>query len=139
MWFRSCICVRLGGEGPRYLCAVGVGEHKSFDAAVVGAAVAAGIREKGKIKSAALYVPDLCAGCPCKEAPKVFLRKLQAVLETLLVEINPDNRCAIPAGDFYALGGSVFTVYTTAIEPARRVASGKAQGTARLRSYGVGK
>lgn len=88
----SCMCVRVGGEGPRYLCAVGVGEHKSFDASAVGSAVATAIREKDKLSSAALFVPDLCKGCPCPEAPKAFLRKLQAVLETILVEINSDNR-----------------------------------------------
>lgn len=128
----SCICVRLGGEGPRYLCAVGVGEHKSFDAAVVGAAVAAGIREKGKIKSAALYVPDLCAGCPCKEAPKVFLRKLQAVLETLLVEINPDNRFkGTGSKNLKATKLEKLTIFTAnkentekVLEAARRVATG---------------
>lgn len=97
MWSRAWVCVRVAEEGPRYLCAVGVGEHKSFDAAVVGAAVAAGIREKCKVKSVALVIPDLCKGCPCPEAPRVFLRKLQAVLETLLVEMNPDTRCVAAA------------------------------------------
>lgn len=88
----SCVWVRVGGEGPRHLCAVGVGEHKTFDAAAIGATVAAALRERSKVKTVALYVPDLCKDCPCPEAPKVFLRKLQAVLETLFVEINPDNR-----------------------------------------------
>ncbi|KAL8430613.1 hypothetical protein ACSSS7_005832 [Eimeria intestinalis] len=88
----SCVWVRVGGEGPRHLCAVGVGEHKTFDAAAIGAAVASALRERSKVKSVALFVPDLCKDCPCPEAPKVFLRKLQAVLETLFVELNPDNR-----------------------------------------------
>ncbi|XP_026193917.1 uncharacterized protein LOC34622745 [Cyclospora cayetanensis] len=89
----GCLCsVRVGEDGPRYLCAVGVGEHKTFDATVVGTAVAAALREKNKLTSVALYIPDLCQGCPCPEAPKVFARKLQAVLETILVELNADNR-----------------------------------------------
>ncbi|CDJ40179.1 cytosol aminopeptidase, putative [Eimeria tenella] len=88
----SVVSVRVPGGAPRYLMAVGCGEHKTFDAQVVGAAVAAALREKSKIRSAALYIPDLTQGCPCPEAPKMFLRKLQSVLETILVEMNPDNR-----------------------------------------------
>ncbi|KAL8425298.1 hypothetical protein Efla_001680 [Eimeria flavescens] len=128
----SCVCVRVGGEGPRFLCAVGVGEHKSFDASAVGTAVAAALRERNKLKSAALFVPDLCKGCPCPEAPKVFLRKLQAVLETLLVELNPDNRFK-GAGSKTVKSSNLeqLTIFaadtegtTAVLEAARRVASG---------------
>lgn len=88
----ALVCVRVSGRGPRYLCAVGVGEHQTFDASLVGSGVSAAFREKAKIKTAALFVPSLCKDCPCPEALKVFRRKLQAVIETILVEINPDNR-----------------------------------------------
>lgn len=128
----SCVCVRVGGEGPRYLCAAGVGEHKSFDAAVVGAAVASAIREKGKIASMAIFIPDMCKECPCPEAPRVFLRKLQAVLETLLVDINQDNRFkGTGSKNLKSSKLEKLTIFTSnkegteaVLQAARRVASG---------------
>ena len=95
--YRTSVCVRVSLDNPRYICLVGCGEHKTFDAAAVGAAVAAAIRDRPKARSVGVYIPPMAQACPCPEAPKIFIRKLQALLETLFVDLEPDNRSAAAA------------------------------------------
>ena len=128
--YRTSVCVRVSLDNPRYICLVGCGEHKTFDAAAVGAAVAAAIRDRPKARSVGVYIPPMAQACPCPEAPKIFIRKLQALLETLFVDLEPDNRSAAAAAADAAAAAAVGDAAVDAAAAAAAVADAAAAAVA---------